>query len=240
MLRKLEALGDTAFRDFLNGNFETLAEYEIERKKAIKEITTEEGVSVINDQSAYNFFNQIHPRDTSKCGKIITALTADPSGDYDAFDDAEISEMAMNWFYTWTSGDTYVRNLLQVGKLVLKVDVPNNLHAFVEAARKCYALDQYLAVGALSRTIIEAFLTHLCNEVEQPPELDEHGHPKTSSLFEIASKGDKGIKRRLRSLHGRASSTIHGDKTVDWKRSKDILEESIALVQEVYDLHGLG
>lgn len=240
MLRKLETLCDTAFKDFLNGKFETLAEYETDRKKAIKLITLEPGVPIINDNKAYSFFKQIHPQDTSKCGKLITALADESAGRYDAFDESEINELAIDWFYTWTSGDDYVRNLLEIGKLVLKADIPEDLHALVEETRRCYALDQYLAVCSLSRTILEAFLVHLCNKVGQPPEVDEHGHPKTSSLFEIASMGDKRTKKRLRRLYGVTSTRIHAGKTIGWKKAKSILQEVILLLQEIYDLHGYG
>lgn len=239
MLRRLEEYCETAFSDFFEGKFESLLKYEKERKKVISTITEESGVSIINDEKAYKFFNSISPVDNSKCGKLITRIVGQ-SDEHQIFNEDELAQLASDWFYSWTCGEDYVENLLEIGKFVLKVNVPENLHFFVEEARQCFALGRYLAVCALSRTILESFLLHLCGEVGQKPEQDEYGHAKMGSVFKIASKEDKNIKKRLNRIRGRANRRIHGDKAIDRQKSKEIFQETMALVQEIFDLHGMS
>jgi len=109
----------------------------------------------------------------------------------------------------------------------------------VEEARKCFALNRYIAVCSLSRTIIEAFLLHLCKEIGEEPEKTQHGNPKMNSVFEIVSKGQKSWKKELWKECGRASKRIHGDKTASRENSKEIFRETIDLIQGIFEFHGM-
>jgi len=235
MGRNLEKLCKKAINDFFNGNFETLTKYVQERKKVVGIITSELGVYIVNDEKAFDFINQIYPNDKSLCGKLLDAIMEDQP--YHLFQDDEISQMASDLFYSETCGEDYILNLLEIGKLILKLDVPENLHTFVEEARRCFALDRYLAVCALSRTIIESFLLYLCELVGEEPERDQYNHPIIGSIFEIVSKGDKKFTKRLCKLYNRTSRRIHGDKMIDRKKTKEIFQETISLVQDIYNFH---
>lgn len=237
-VRKLEKLCDTAFNDFLEGKFETLFEYEQEKKKVVETIISEDGASIVNDSKALAFSRLIHPKDRSKCGKLLNIILGDAADQYALFNEEDLDKFASDWFYSWTCGTDYVEKLLEIGKILLKRDVPSNLHRYVEEARICFAIERYLAVCALSRTIIETFLLHLCELIEEEPEKDkEHGNPIMGSVFKIVSKGDKSYKNRLHKLHYRTSRRIHGDKLVNKEKAKEIFQETINLVQDIYDLH---
>jgi len=179
---------------------------------------------------------RIYPKDKTETGRLLDAIYKDTGQDF-LFSNGEISERASEWFYAWTCGEDYVRNLLEIGKMILKIEVPRSLHAYVEEARTCFALDQYIAVCSLSRTIIEGFLLHLCEEIGKEPDKTEHGNPKMSSVFEIASKGDKDRENKLWKVYGRASKTIHGGKTASRENSKEIFRETIDLIQGIFDFH---
>ena len=239
MGRNLEKLCKEAIDDFLNGRFEALSKYSKERKKVVESITSEFGVSTVNDKKAFDFIHQIYPNDKSLCGKLFDALMEGKP--YDVFQEDEISQMASDQFYSWTCGEDYILNLLEIGKLILKIEVPNNLHIFVEEARRCFALDRYLAVCALSRTIIERFLLYLCELIEEEPDRDQYNYPIIGSVFEIVSKEDKKFKfkKRLHKLHNRTSRRIHGDKMVDRRKTKEIFQDTISLVQDIYNFHGI-
>jgi len=237
-LRKLEKLCKTAATDFFNGKFETLIKYDQEKTKVLGEIISEDGVSVVNDGKAYDFINQIFPKDNSTCGRILDVIWKETPG-YSPFLEAELSQMASDMFYSWTCGEDYVEKLLEIGKIILRIEVPKRLHSFVEEARRCFALDRHLAVCALSRTIIEAFLLHLCVQLNQEPERNERGHPKMGSVFEIVTQGNRAFKNKLHRLYDRTSRRIHGDKTIDRKKSKEIFQEVMKLVQDIYALNGL-
>ena len=189
-VRKLEKLCDLAFNDFLQGKLETLVGYDRAKKELISDITAEYGVLVVNNDKADNFIHQIYPKDKTKTGKLLDAIYKDADQEF-LFNNGELNEQASEWFYSWTCGEDYVRNLIEIGKMILKIKVPQSLHDYVEEARKCFALNRYIAVCSLSRTIIEAFLLHLCKEIDEEPEKTEHGNPKMSSVFEIVSKGKK-------------------------------------------------
>ena len=126
MVRNLEKLCKKAIEDFLNGNFETLLTYFQHRKKVVGSITSEFGVTVVNDEKAFKFIKQIYPNDKSSCGKLFDAIMEGKP--YDVFQEDEISQMASDQFYSETCGEDYVLNLLEIGKLILKIEVPKNLH----------------------------------------------------------------------------------------------------------------
>lgn len=239
MGRNLERLCNKAWYDYFKGKSETLLKYVQERKKILETITSELGVSIVNDEKGYDFINLIYPNDRSKCGKLLNTIMEGQL--YEVFQENEISQMASDLFYSEMCGEDYILNILEIGKLILKIDVPKNLHIFVEEARRCFALDRYLAVCALSRTIIERFLLYLCELIDKEPERDEHNHPKIKSIFEIVSKGGEKFrfKRRLWTLYNRTSRRIHGDKMVDRRKTKEIFQDTISLVQDIYNFHGI-
>ncbi len=169
MVRRLEKLCDSAYSDFFKGKFETLSEYQQERNKVVEKIAFDPGVSIITNDKAMNFYKKIYPEDKSKCGKLIHAIYAKkefgigPHG----FQRGEIEQLAIDEFYSWICGEDYIENLLEISKLTLTIDVPPKLHHYIEEARCCYALQNYLAACALSRTVLEAFSLHLCDLLEK-------------------------------------------------------------------------
>jgi len=237
MVRNLEKLCKKAIDDFRNGNFETLLKYFQQRKKVVASITSEFGVSVVNDEKSFEFIKQIYPNDKSSCGKLFDAIMEGKP--YDVFQEDEISQMASDQFYSWTCGEDYILNLLEIGKLILKIEVPKNLHIFIEEARRCFALDRYLAVCALSRTIIERYSLYLCELIGEEPKRDKYKHPIIGSVFEILSKGDEKLRTRLYKLYDRTSRRIHGDKMVDRRKTKEIFHDTISLIQDIYNFQGI-
>jgi len=220
-----------------------LCEY-VRLKKEIKTSLATLPVTQIQDEEARELISKVSQETPLEADKIIKLLE-DQSGEsleLEDLDDDEIDELGSKWFYSWISHYEYVRSLYQVGSLIVGFRVPEILQTYVREVRECYALQQYNAVIALCRTILEASAKDLCERKGFFQKLGSNVveiNPKVyNQLISAVARGPLK-KRAVRLYYRNACPVIHGDRVVNADQSLQVLRETISVVQELYSSAGL-
>ncbi len=145
-------------------------------------------------------------------------------------DDDKVDDLALNAFYSWTSGNDYVRAVYGLGVIAVAVPLPQHLHRSLEEARNCYALRQYQAVAAVCRSLLEAAVFDVGRRrgVFSP-----RRNPNWKELIKSLPMGD--LKQSIARLYRRLSSLVHPGGWLRPSDARGIYEQSLALLNELYD-----
>jgi len=159
-------------------------------------------------------------------------------------DEAEIEELGSELFYSWFSHYEYIRALYDIGSLVLSVGkVPKNLENFVHEARSCYAFQQYAAVCALCRTMLEVAVKDLAihNGILEDDSRNvrsfKRRHVELYDVIESLCKIDKFASHRdaLHKIRRRGNDVVHGNAAVGVEEAEEFLKQTLTVVHEVYE-----
>jgi len=257
LLHSLEkAEGGTASEEERKNLGSTLEGY-IALIKEIKTVLLEEDVPVITDLDAREIVQKMTlgaqlPLEEAleEFSKRDPALRQFLRGELDFEDDwEEIEKLAIDHFYSWFSGIDYVTALYETGVLVVGFpDIPPHLKEYVAEARRCYALQQHLAVTGLCRAILEISLNdlHHAREIEkgldpQTPRV-ETAERRIRDLINDADiiPPNSELKKRCHRLVDRVIPAIHPSSHQDNQvgetraRAEEILRETLSIVSELY------
>lgn len=155
------------------------------------------------------------------------------------FSEDEIEEMVSDLFYSWFSPQDYVRDLSEIGSLTLGVSFPKKLEVYVQEARSCYAFQEYNAVYALSRTILETCIREIYLKLHpNKRSKDNVIHMDLWKVNEMIREISKGaLKDRLVNIYTKLSNIVHGYKTVSKKEAKETFRDSLKLIHDLYSYH---
>lgn len=132
----------------------------------------------------------------------------------------------------------YIRDLYEIGCLILGIPVPNSLLAFVSAARDSYAFKNYLAVLALSRTMLEIALRDMAERkrlIEREPK--DAGHLTAAVRRRIAPPH---LRSSIEDLYARTSLLIHGRTFTNKNEAREVFRNTLEMIQGTYKHYGLG
>ena len=171
--------------------------------------------------------------------RIEAKVGADES--IDDLTDADIEELGDELFYSWYSHYEYIKGLNEIGSLILGIAVPPSIERFVGEAKSCYAFQQYNAVYSLCRTIIEFCVRDICLRRGLIPK--RHGSVTEMAKYrwvDLRNKVSSGsLNRCLDDLYGRISTLIHGRKTVNQEEAKQIFQDTLKMMHQLYSHHEL-
>jgi hypothetical protein len=126
--------------------------------------------------------------------------------------------------------DEYANNLCQIGTVIVPANVPERLEVYVTELRDCYAFQQYNAVIALCRTILEATAFDIC---ERKGLLETVNKNVFNQLLKAVAPND--LKKRVEAIYyDVCCNVIHGERTVDAIEALKVLRDTIGRVQELY------
>ncbi|HUU28984.1 MAG TPA: hypothetical protein VM123_14340 [archaeon] len=211
-------------------------------KKAIKKFLIENPVLTnIKDRKAQELIQKISSGEyldieerfkTAQLGELLS----------DELDESELEELGFDLFFSWFSHLDYVREMYEVGALILGVSkLPENLYPCIKQVRKCFVFQQYLAVCTLCRTALEISVRDICIKKgllkkEQNKIIDIRTYQENlSSMINKVSKGDLRIK--LHTLRDKMNFIIHGHRDVGIGEAKEILTETFKTIQDLYYQH---
>ena len=142
----------------------------------------------------------------------------------------EPQQLAIDSFYTWTSGGDYVSILYEFPSLVLpESSIAHSIHQAVKEARVSYAFQNYLAVCSLSRTILEIVVKQICES--------ERCALKTS-LWETTAELCRmrryaALKRPLDGIRRRANEIVHGERSIDHGEARELFRRTLCIVRNL-------
>lgn len=134
--------------------------------------------------------------------------------------------------------DDYFRRRYDVRPLIIGEQLPDLLKSFLNDLKESYSLGLANPICALCRTVIDSAMFYCA--VERKPiiaTLDEYSIYKDyppKKMSELVTVNNKPLRKKMRSLHHRFSSIIHGRKTSDFNL-KESITETFKVVEELFD-----
>jgi len=164
----------------------------------------------------------------------------------DALTLEETDAIGLDVFYPCFSHHEYVEGLYEVGGLILAAGaLPPNLKDLVQEASHCYAFQQYIAVFALSRAILEVALRDLClkygvlkpdqGNVKQMP---TRFPPLYDMLTDLCAEMPTFavLRAELDDVRRQTNYIVHGNRVVTAGEANNILQDTFHVVHRLYEI----
>jgi hypothetical protein len=160
--------------------------------------------------------------------------------DIRSLDEDEVIQLASETLFSWFGPREYVEGLIEIGVLVTNATLPELLKSYIEEARKCYAFQQYNAVNALARIILEIAMRDICIRKgfikKMDNNKDSYNKYRPWKLINKVASGK--LKERIEILYyEKLSPTIHGFESFLDRDVKIELRNTIQMVEELYELN---
>jgi hypothetical protein len=216
---------------------------EFERlKNEVRLILAEFPVAKVHDPKAREVLSKVNSSDQFQLDLLLRRIEK-AAGEKFLCDDVfehmsfeEEDDLIYDFLYSWLRPTSYINDLCDIGSLVIGVPVPDHLHDFVDQARQCYAFQQYQAVYALCRTILEVAVRDVGQKKGKLPR--DKGKVKHDVLRRFGEMKAKAVPKRLKSevgeIYDRSSGLIHGNKTVGQSDAVELFRRTLITVQELY------
>jgi hypothetical protein len=161
----------------------------------------------------------------------------------------DFEELGSEDLNSWFSHIEYAEGLYRAGALVVACgEVPKNLERFVHEARQCFAFQQYNAVCALCRTMLEIAVrdiaiahgivprdtgkvSHLAARGRKPqgPDLSE-------MIYQITEHSDlRHLRDPLHRVRQATNAVIHGRRFVSEAEALRNLKETLSAIHRLYE-----
>lgn len=245
---ELRRLNNLIVRAAVHADFDSMVDA-IEKyafmRKQIKLQLNNKPVAKISHPDAKEVLRKISEGEKLRADQLIIALENHASVDVSMLDfvDSELDELASDLFYSWFSPQDFVSASLEAGSLVASINVPDTLKAYVDEAKRCYALQCYIAVYSLCRTILETAVRDICIRrklvratVGNCEPMEKH---RWSDLRNKVTVGSPALSRQLDDFYRDLSCLIHGNKTVTSKDALNAFKSTIKIVHVLYNHHRL-
>ncbi len=210
----------------------------IELKKTFKMEISNNDVVTVKEKVEREFFKKIVEGEEFLGDTIIKCMYEAKQEKYD-LEDYNINELMdlTEDFYSWFGPYEYARRLIEIGVLISPLSIPQSVLSFVNEARQCYAFQRYNAVYSLCRTIIESSIRDIGIRIgkidKSVKTYDFYKDYPPRKLIHWTSYGI--LKEKLQDTYSELSTLIHGYKTIDGITAKKALQETLLLVQELYE-----
>lgn len=208
-----------------------------ELKKQLKTVLIDIPVAKIHDDFARRILVKVNQNEPFQTDRIVQAISSqvDEPVDLDELDNEEFAALAPK-LYEWFSHYEYIEGLYEIGSLIVAVSVPPTLVSYLDEARQCYAFQQYNAMNALCRTVLEIALKHygerkglLPKVGDKVRDLDEYRPTKLIQLVR-----DSALRSRTRDLYFKTSTVLHGNKLASAEEAKKTFKEMLGVIQDLY------
>lgn len=180
------------------------------------------------------------PAEDALIGKIVDC----------GFDDVDFDEIGTNELYSWMSHIEYAEGLWRAGALVYGCEkLPKHLSKFIDEARQCFAFQQYNAVFALCRTIVEISVRDVAisrnilpSDYDNIVHLVSRGEKTLSKLITEVTMAPElsHLKDQLHNLRISGNSIVHGNASVSRDDALATLQRTLRSVHELYEATSSG
>jgi len=187
---------------------------------------------------------QLLPVEKALSGGIVKSLLADELANYD------LDSLGAEALYSWFSHFEYAEGLLEAGSLIVSSgDLPQHLQSFVDEARQCFAFQQYNAVAALCRTILEISVKDIATSKgilspDAPNVMRLPGQePKLHEIVNQLLDSDRAfapLRRELREVRQSTNKVVHADRVVMREEAKKTLKQTLEVVHAMYEALALA
>ena len=154
-------------------------------------------------------------------------------------DEDDIETLGSELFYSWYSHYEYVKALGELRPLILQCEPSSAVKRLVDQVRQCYAFQQYDAAFGLCRTLLEASIRDVCLRRGLLPDMGEDAvlseKLNWSQLRDAVSSA--ALNEKLKDLYGRLSKVLHARKAVTESDAREVFQETLSIIKEIYGVH---
>lgn len=208
--------------------FWSQAFYIVKLKKEIENEFFKTGIFILDNKDAESILHKIRSKQLFFADSVIRSFEriTKTEIDLETRDWSELYEIASNELLSWFGPAEYIARLIEIGVLILDINIPKELERIVEEARRCYGFEQYIAVHFLCRTMLEITMRDIYFRIEKKI-------PKTL-VPSLVSNGDREFKSRIGKLYSRLCDVVHGNKLEDSNGVQSVFRETLMMVEELY------
>ena len=169
--------------------------------------------------------------DTDWIVRKLEEFSGDDGLPFGKFDDAEIEHLGSELFYSWYSHHEYITALSELRPLILRCDTSMSVRRLVREVKQCYAFQQYNAVFAMCRALLE----ESARDIGKQRGLARLSGKYGPDLFKKVSSGP--LRKKLGDLYGRLSKVLHALREATAKDAHEVFQETLSAVEELYEIH---
>lgn len=171
----------------------------------------------------------------------------------------EIDQLASDEFYSWFSGEDYVRDKIKGQLLILQSErLPQFLSDYVGEIRECFTFQQYIAAFVLCRTVFEIAARDLTQKrrllkegsknwdyvkdyVEQQLEKNNRTLEKYVPTLEVyidllsLVPSFENFKQEMHELRIEGNRVVHANKTVVRSECQKMVKDTFWLIHKLYE-----
>jgi hypothetical protein len=244
---RLDELGRQIIRAFIEWNPTELSEFLVEfaeSKRAIHAHLIENPVAQLGGEThaaARKILTTIAagaplPAEAALIGKLVDC----------GLDHADLAEIGSQELYSWISHIEYAEGLYKAGSLIINSGaLPGNLGAFLREARQCFALQQYNAVCALCRAMVDISVRDIVaglRETPSPAGKVVPMRPRYENLMDLIKELTRAqdynhLRGQLERIPKLTNPIVHGGRTSDENSALDVLRETLSAVHRLYEVN---
>ena len=149
----------------------------------------------------------------------------------------------MDEFYSWFSGEEYVREKMKSQLLFLQTErLPENFKSFVREIQECFIFQKYIVASVLCRTVLEIAIRDLFDKNELKSENSKYGEDFDLTLYKRMNimslvKKFSPYSKAMHDARTDGNSLIHGNRTVDWDTCADMIKKTFFLIHHLYEVN---
>ena len=247
LVNRIDELDRLIVRSFIEWDPEKLSDLLVEFDRAKRDVQTH----LIEYPSV-----QLIGPDSAKARAILGKISAGENLPVeDAFigkfmdvglDETDLEEIGTQELYSWMCHVDYARGLFKAGALIVNCGaLPANLKDFLHETRQCFAFQQYNAVAALCRTMIEVAARDIAARCKPPQgvsgnvlQFNDERHKSLNEIINSVTHRPEfsHLREPLHRLRQSANPIVHGGRTVDETVASQTLRETLRVIRQLYEV----
>ncbi len=163
-------------------------------------------------------------------------------------DDDDLEEIGAQELYSWISHIEYANGLFKAGALIANCgSLPSTLQALLSEARQCYAFQQYNAVCALCRAILDVSVKDIATQhgvlrqdEENVVQLVRRKHETLNDLINALTHRPSfsHLREPLHNIRRSTNRVVHGGRTASEDSAAATLRATLMTVHRLYEAVG--
>ena len=204
----------------------------VELRESLRIQLLDESVISVGDVKAGEILRKVASGSDLQSDEFIKQLRTHGGGEPAAeeFDDLDTEELGLELFYSWYSHHEYITALAELRPLILRCSTSNGVRRLVGEVKQCYAFQQYNAVFAMCRALLE----ESAREIGEQRGLGRIRGKYGPDLFKKVSNGP--LRKKLGDLYGRLSKVSHALREATAEDARKVFQKTLSAVEELYEI----
>ena len=205
----------------------------VELRESLEMQLLSESVILVGDEKASKILRKVASGTDLQSDEFIKQLRTykEDESAAEAFDDLDTEELGLELFYSWYSHHEYITALAEMRPLILQCDTSKGVRRLVGEVKQCYAFQQYNAVFAMCRALLE----ESAREIGEQRGLHRIRGKYGQDLLKKVSDGP--LRKKLKDLYDRLSKVSHALREATAEDARKVFQKTLSAIEELYEDH---